>query len=395
MADKLLLGETVAEQVEKINALVEEINAGGGSSQGGEQVPFVIGTHTNYNGTWTGVASELTELKDGQSIRYWLPYYATTSATLTLTLADGTTDPLNCYYYGANRLNSQFKNGSVILLTYRENVSIPGSALKHTGWWASGVDNRDMVTQNNVTTNSSYPLLFSGSTTTGSVIGSVSKNGNFTANPSTGELSAKSFVENGKSLKETYAPKTGATTASAGLMSASDKSKLDGITASADSVSFTQTLTSGEKIGDITINGTSTPIYAPTAHTVPETKLYRHTVKLFHETDAYNSNAVAIVITKSSDRFKNLTEFNGFLYDNGYLQNSDADEAIVTGDGCPAKGISLINSSGECYLVMSVAYKSEHGGSYINAVKYGTGNNTITTLGLWLTDVEDTVHEIL
>ena len=55
-----------------------------------------------------------------------------------------------------------------------------------------------------------------------------------------------------------------ATTSAAGLMSASDKNKLDGITASADSVSFTRSLTSGTKVGTITINGTGTDIYCQT-----------------------------------------------------------------------------------------------------------------------------------
>lgn len=55
-----------------------------------------------------------------------------------------------------------------------------------------------------------------------------------------------------------------ATTSAAGLMSASDKSKLDGITSSADSVSFSRSLTSGTKIGTITINGTETDLYCQT-----------------------------------------------------------------------------------------------------------------------------------
>lgn len=55
-----------------------------------------------------------------------------------------------------------------------------------------------------------------------------------------------------------------ATTSSAGLMSAADKTKLNGITASADSVSFTRTLTSGTKVGTITINGAATDIYCQT-----------------------------------------------------------------------------------------------------------------------------------
>lgn len=60
-----------------------------------------------------------------------------------------------------------------------------------------------------------------------------------------------------------------ATTEVSGLMSASDKSKLNGITSSADAVSFSRTLSSGTKIGTITINGANTDIYAPTAGTSP------------------------------------------------------------------------------------------------------------------------------
>jgi hypothetical protein len=56
-----------------------------------------------------------------------------------------------------------------------------------------------------------------------------------------------------------------ATTSANGLMSSSDKSKLDGIQAGADAVSFSGSLFSGTKIGTININGVNTNIYAPTA----------------------------------------------------------------------------------------------------------------------------------
>ena len=59
-----------------------------------------------------------------------------------------------------------------------------------------------------------------------------------------------------------------ATASTAGLMSATDKAKLDGITASADSVSFSASATSGNKVGAITINGTTTNMYAPTQTSV-------------------------------------------------------------------------------------------------------------------------------
>jgi hypothetical protein len=56
-----------------------------------------------------------------------------------------------------------------------------------------------------------------------------------------------------------------ATTSANGLMSSSDKSKLNGIQADADAVSFSRSLSSGTKIGTININGANTDIYAPTA----------------------------------------------------------------------------------------------------------------------------------
>lgn len=56
-----------------------------------------------------------------------------------------------------------------------------------------------------------------------------------------------------------------ATTSANGLMSSSDKSKLDGIQAGADAVSFSGSLSSGTKIGTININGVNTNIYAPAA----------------------------------------------------------------------------------------------------------------------------------
>jgi hypothetical protein len=56
-----------------------------------------------------------------------------------------------------------------------------------------------------------------------------------------------------------------ATTGANGLMSSSDKSKLDGIQAGADAVSFSRSLSSGTKIGTININGVNTNIYAPAA----------------------------------------------------------------------------------------------------------------------------------
>lgn len=66
----------------------------------------------------------------------------------------------------------------------------------------------------------------------------------------------------------TLALNNAASTTAAGLMSASDKSKLDGITASADSVSYSASATSGNKVGTLTINGSNYALYSPTQTTV-------------------------------------------------------------------------------------------------------------------------------
>lgn len=55
-----------------------------------------------------------------------------------------------------------------------------------------------------------------------------------------------------------------ANTSANGLMTSAMVTKLNGITDSADSVAFSRSLTSGTKVGTITINGTGTDLYAPT-----------------------------------------------------------------------------------------------------------------------------------
>lgn len=65
-----------------------------------------------------------------------------------------------------------------------------------------------------------------------------------------------------------------ATSSTNGLMSSEDRVKLDGITASADSVSFSRSLTSGTKVGTITINGAGTDLYAPAKPTTSKLVTY-------------------------------------------------------------------------------------------------------------------------
>ena len=100
-------------------------------------IPFIVGTQKAATGSWTGVTTEIDTLKDGQTIRYWLPYNGSGNATLNLTLSNGSaTGAINCYKTGTTRLTTQYAAGSVIILTYRKNVTISSSTTKYTGWWA-------------------------------------------------------------------------------------------------------------------------------------------------------------------------------------------------------------------------------------------------------------------
>ena len=65
----------------------------------------------------------------------------------------------------------------------------------------------------------------------------------------------------GQSISWGAKPYSNATQSAAGLMSAADKTKLDGVTAGADAVSISRSLTSGTKVGSLTINGTATDLY--------------------------------------------------------------------------------------------------------------------------------------
>ena len=99
------------------------------------QNDIIVGIQTATTAAWTGV-SALTALTDGTQITYWLPQTSGSNATLNLTLKDGsTTGAIPLYYGGTTRLSTHYPAGSVLHLTYRENVKI-GSTTIAKGWWA-------------------------------------------------------------------------------------------------------------------------------------------------------------------------------------------------------------------------------------------------------------------
>lgn len=111
----------------------------------------------------------------------------------------------------------------------------------------------------------------SGSTKGGIFIGYAETGQNY---PVELDSSSKAYV-NVPWVNTTY---NNASSSAAGLMSSADKTKLDGIQAGADAVSFTRDLSSGTKIGTININGTSTDIYAPASASGGSTVTYTPTV---------------------------------------------------------------------------------------------------------------------
>lgn len=114
---------------------------------------IVVGTQTASTSAWTGT-TQLSSLRDGQQITYWLPIASTsTSVTLNLTLKGGTTTgAVPCYYGGTTRLTTHYAAGNAIHLTYRVNVTI-GTTTIAKGWWADA--NYDSNTYDRIRLNNS------------------------------------------------------------------------------------------------------------------------------------------------------------------------------------------------------------------------------------------------
>ena len=111
-------------------------------SVSGSGTEVIVGTQTANTSAWKGAAT-FTELKDGQQIAYWLPYSSTGTATLELTLPDGTTTgAIPLYFSQGTRLSTQFPAGNVVRLTYRENATYFSTTIAKD-WWADANYNTD------------------------------------------------------------------------------------------------------------------------------------------------------------------------------------------------------------------------------------------------------------
>ena len=132
-----------------------------------------------------------------------------------------------------------------------------------------------------------------------------------------------------------------ATTSSNGLMTSAMVTKLNGITDSADSVSFSRSLTSGTKVGTITINGTGTDLYAPT------------------NTDTHYTTGLKV--GASSTATANAAATNGNVYLNALDNTTVRDSHKITGSGATtvtsdANGVITISSTDTKYTSLKNPY---------------------------------------
>ena len=82
-----------------------------------QSVEYIVGTQTAATGSWTGVSMD-TALYTGKTIAYKLPFAGSGDASLTLTLADGTTTAAVPVYMNNTRVTTHYPQYTVIKMTY-------------------------------------------------------------------------------------------------------------------------------------------------------------------------------------------------------------------------------------------------------------------------------------
>ena len=92
-------------------------------------IEYIVGTQTASTGTWTGITTS-PSIYTGKTIAYKLPYAGSGSATLALTLPDGTTASA-AVYLNATRVTTHYSAGAVILMTF------DGTYWRSTDYWNS------------------------------------------------------------------------------------------------------------------------------------------------------------------------------------------------------------------------------------------------------------------
>lgn len=167
-------------------------------------IEYIVGTQTAATAAWKGTSNS-SAIYLGKTIAYKLPYAGTsTGATLTLTLADGTTTVSGNVYAGTVQLTTHYGAGSVLIMIW-DGSNWRTNPYYNTNTTPYGIRvYRDTVSESAF--NDDYPLLISrslasaiASTYSNNVYG-VINNTDATKIPTynlyTGELKAPSFTGN-------------------------------------------------------------------------------------------------------------------------------------------------------------------------------------------------------
>lgn len=181
-----------------IPSVTDEIPSTLGRIKNAPGIYPVKGTQTASTSAWTG-SIDVSELYDGLTIAYYLPYASTsTSVTLNLTLADGTTTgAINCYETSSNRITAHYGVGSTVILTYWSAATSGQSDNRWTRCDYSTIS----TNQTNTTTNADYRVLFSTNANDTTQSGTTRKNINLQYNPSTATLKIGDFVSSSTATK--------------------------------------------------------------------------------------------------------------------------------------------------------------------------------------------------
>lgn len=153
---------------------------------------YAADSGSTTEGTWIASCSDVTSLFDGLSVKYKVTVAGASTTTFNLNSLGAKT----VYMRGTSKVTTHYAKGTMLQLTYNATTD---------AWYTTDYDANSNVTQTNTTTSAEYRLLFSYNASDTTETKGARKSTNFKVNPSTGALSAKSFVEDGVSLSGKYA----------------------------------------------------------------------------------------------------------------------------------------------------------------------------------------------
>lgn len=246
-------------------------------------IEYIVGTQTKATNAWTGVTTD-SSLSAGKIIAYYLPYAGTSSAaTLNLTLAGGTTTGAKALRrQSSSTVTTHFAAGNVLILIY-DGTYWKVSAFYYTD--SNTVPTGHCTTAAATAAKSAtctygyrddatyFPCLFRYANTAANATLAIASyattalpiyvNGARTSSSNTFGAGVIMFLYYNSAY---YCYNDGRFPIVVDGAVTSVQDALASISGGS-SVSVTQTLSSGTQIGSVTIDGTSTTLYAPTPTT--------------------------------------------------------------------------------------------------------------------------------